>query len=66
MTHAEMERDLAQATGESIATIRHRGFQLIEPPVLSPLTVDWDEIDSRRFSMLPQRSRSRRPRQFAA
>ena len=60
MTHAEMERELSRATGESLNTLRHRGFQLIEPPTLSPLTVDWDELDSQRVSMLPQRSREKR------
>src|ERR1700738_1682290 len=44
MTHAQMERELSRTTGESLSTIRRRGFQLIEPPAVSPLTVDWDAL----------------------
>ena len=43
MTQRELERELANMTGESIATIRSRGFGLVEPPELEPLVVDWDE-----------------------
>jgi hypothetical protein len=44
MTQRELERELANRTGESIATIRNRGFSLVEPPELEPLVLDWDEI----------------------
>ncbi len=44
MTQAEMERELAHATGESVNTIRNRGFSLVEVPDLEPLVIDWDEI----------------------
>jgi hypothetical protein len=37
MTQAELERELAAATGETVSLIRQRGFQLVEPPV-----IDWD------------------------
>ena len=57
MTHAQMERELARATGESLATIRRRGFQLVEPPMASPQLVDWDELDADRVAVVPQRSR---------
>jgi hypothetical protein len=57
MTHAEMERELSRSTGESLATIRRRGFQLVEPPVAGPQLVDWDELDAERVSIVPQRSR---------
>jgi hypothetical protein len=57
-----MERELARATGESLNTLRHRGFQLVEPPVIAPLTVDWDELDAQRVSVIPQRSRELRRR----
>ena len=60
MTQAEMERELADVTGESLNTIRHRGFQLIEPLVLYPQTVDWDSLDQERVAVLPQRARNRR------
>jgi len=55
MTHAQMERELAQATGESLTTIRRHGFQLVEPPALDPQTVDWDELDAERVAVFPQR-----------
>ena len=60
MTHVEMERELAEVTGESLGTIRHRGFQLVEPPVVYPRIVDWDELHEDRVAVVPQRSRSRR------
>ena len=64
MTHAQMERELARTTGESLGTIRRHGFQLVEPPVLCPQLVDWDELDAERVAVLPQRSRQ--TRQLAA
>ena len=60
MTHAQMERELAHATGESLATIRRHGFQLVEPPLASPQLVDWDELDAERVAMIPQRSTQNR------
>ncbi len=60
MTQAEMERELAEMTGESVGTIRRHGFQLVEPPVVYPRVVDWDELHEDRVAVLPQRSRSRR------
>ena len=35
MTQAEMERELAAVTGESLSEIRRRGFSLLEAPVAS-------------------------------
>ncbi len=66
MTHAQMERELSRTTGESLSTIRRRGFQLIEPPAVSPLTVDWDALDGDRVAVLPQRSREPRRGNLAA
>ncbi|MBL8826925.1 MAG: hypothetical protein JNM18_08040 [Planctomycetaceae bacterium] len=43
MTQAELEREVAQSTGESTATIRRRGFSLIVMPEREPLAIDWDE-----------------------
>ncbi len=48
MTRQDFERALVRATGESIDTIRHRGFSLVEPPELKPLIVDWDELQAER------------------
>lgn len=42
MTQVEMERELARSTGESLSTIRGRGFSLIVMPDRNPLVVDWD------------------------
>ncbi len=44
MTVAEFEQEVALATGESIGTIRRRGFSLVEVPDPDPLVVDWDEV----------------------
>ena len=60
MTQAEFERELARQTGESLATIRRRGFQLIEAPEPAPLVVDWDSLQQERVSYLPQRARVRK------
>ena len=60
MTQAEMERELAEMTGESVGTIRRHGFQLVEPPMVYPRIVDWDTLHEDRVAVLPQRSRSRR------
>ncbi len=60
MTQAQMERELARATGESLSTIRHRGFSIIEPPELEPLVVNWDALDAKRMAVFPSRNRDHR------
>jgi hypothetical protein len=59
MTQAEFERELAAATGETLSLIRHRGFQLVEPPEPEPLMVDWDVVypveAARRIQPSPRR-----------
>jgi len=61
MTQRELERELAHATGESLATIRSRGFSIVEPPELEPLTVDWDAIyPTDRVRFVPRRPRRSR------
>ena len=61
MTQAELERELSRATGETVATIRSRGFQLLEPPDPAPLTIDWDVVQqyetARRIQRPPRRHR---------
>ena len=42
-----MERELARSTGESLSTIRGRGFSLIVMPDRNPLVVDWDQVQER-------------------
>jgi hypothetical protein len=59
MTQREIERELALATGESLSTIRSRGFSIVEPPELEPLTVDWDAVAAERVAIFPDRSRRR-------
>lgn len=61
MTHAEFNQAVAEATGESVSTIRRRGFSLVTPlqmfdpdendDHLLPHVVDWDalEREQRRF-----------------
>ncbi len=59
MTQAELERELAAATGETVSLIRSRGFQLVEPPELEPLVIDWDAVypieRARRVQLPPRR-----------
>jgi len=43
MTQAELERELSGLTGESLSTIRRRGFSLVEVAP-EPLSIDWDEV----------------------
>jgi hypothetical protein len=49
MTQCEIDREVAEATGESVADVRRRGFSLWEPRVAGsdletrpPLVLDWD------------------------
>jgi hypothetical protein len=60
MSQAEFEREFARQTGESLATIRRRGFQLLEMPEPEPQVVDWDTLQQERVSYVPQRARMRK------
>ena len=57
MTQAELYRQIAEATGESIRTVAEMGFvPLTRGPVESdrdPLTVDWDALDASREMLHP-------------
>ncbi len=53
MTQRQFEREVASATGESVDTIRRRGFSLFELEYPEPLVVDWDELDAQRLSVFP-------------
>ena len=54
MTQAQLNRAVAQATGESVETIRRHGFSIVQPltvfdpdedePAL-PQVADWDQIE---------------------
>ena len=60
MTQADLERELVDATGESLAEIRRRGFSLLEIGT-GPNTVDWDEVQSvERIRYQPRRRPQRR------
>ncbi len=57
MTQAELNREVAEATGESVGTIAHIGFvPLTRHPMedeREPLVIDWDEMPDRCYSLLP-------------
>ena len=48
MTQTELNRAVAQATGESVSEISHLGFEILEPlpdePDPEDLIVDWDTL----------------------
>jgi len=56
MSQQELDSAVAQATGESVRTIRRRGFSLVSPtfmefdpdPEVPPQIVDWDALDAQR------------------
>ena len=58
MTQRELERELARKTGETMGTIRSRGFSLVEPPDPQPQTVDWDELEAERVGIFPGNNRA--------
>lgn len=56
MTQVEIDREVSRATGETMGTIKRRGFSILplpgdysddEPHVL-PMVVDWDAVDAAR------------------
>jgi len=55
MTKSELDRAVARATGESLATIRSLGFSVLALPADEPQVVDWDELDSERVALFPGR-----------
>ncbi len=57
MSQQELDSAVAEATGESLRTIRRRGFSIIdpseddydpEPNILPFQMVDWDQLESDR------------------
>ena len=58
MTQAELERELAAVTGESLSEIRRRGFSLVEVSP-EPQSIDWDELYPTDRSRVPLRRRRR-------
>ena len=71
MTQNQINRDVARATGESLATIRSLGFSVADPDDVSfdperPLRrrpririLNWDRLTAKRGGYLHQRSRCR-------
>jgi hypothetical protein len=65
MTQSQLDRAVAHATGEPLASIRRMGFSVFRPVLTDedfdamprPRTVNWDRLDSHRPGYLPQRSR---------
>ena len=59
MSPCELERAVAQATGESRREIRRRGFQPLVPDNEltegddEGLVIDWDVVDAERFVVFP-------------
>jgi hypothetical protein len=57
MSQRELDSAVAQATGESLRTIRHHGFSIVDPDVidfdrepnlLPAQIVDWDALEAKR------------------
>ena len=57
MTQAEMNREVAAATGESVSTIATMGFVPLTPVPFErdrePLVVDWDRLEQSRAVLHP-------------
>ena len=62
MTQAELNRAVAQATGEPVSTVAHMGFSVADPLHVTndpeptdrpPHVVDWDEVDAQRCALFP-------------
>jgi hypothetical protein len=62
MHSTELHQALARATGESIGTLRQRGFSLVVPdhsdpefiwPEAEPRVVDWDRLQADRRRAVP-------------
>ncbi len=58
MTQNELNRAVANATGENLTEIRHLGFSLADPTAVTfdpepeeraPQVVDWDELQQSRY-----------------
>jgi len=59
MNQRQLDRAVARQTGESLSTIRNRGFSIVEPPELEPLVLDWDELQAERVALFPGYERRR-------
>jgi hypothetical protein len=58
MRQADLYREVARATGESVSAVKRLGFLLDEPIAsidpdcdeMGPLVIDWDELESQRHA----------------
>ena len=66
MRQADLDRAVARATGESVATIRRLGFLLDDPiadrdesdaEVYEAVVIDWDMLEAQRYVGSNGRSR---------
>lgn len=63
MTQTEIDRGVRSVTGESLKEVRRRGFSEADPlevdfdpePYSAPGIVDWDELQSCRVAIFPNR-----------
>ena len=57
MKQRELNREVAKATGETVATIDQMGFVPLEPIPYErdrdPLVVDWEELERERMMLYP-------------
>jgi hypothetical protein len=47
MTQADLNRAVAEITGETVELISRQGFGFVEAPDREPLVFDWDDADAR-------------------
>jgi hypothetical protein len=66
MTQSQLDREVAAATGETLSTIRRRGFSVVDAPCVharkrprQPRIVDWDALHANRTALLPGRGQRR-------
>jgi hypothetical protein len=64
MTQRELNRAVAEATGEDLREVRRRGFSIAdpvdldfdpEPNCIRPKAVDWDLLEAERLGLFPAR-----------
>lgn len=57
MTQAELNREVAAATGDAVSTVAQMGFVPLTPVPYErdrePLVVDWDQLDETRELLHP-------------
>ena len=61
MNQRSLNREVAQATGETISTIAAIGFVELtgQPFEREPQTIDWDDLDAERnVAVMPRRTRT--------